>query len=282
MVRKTGSSLFAAGLLSLSLLVCGPLAAQTVQATLSGTITSPAGQPVPNATVSAKNLATSQVTQAQTHADGTYSVANLPPGDYEITISAAGLSPKTANVTLAPGATQKMDLAFTALATTTPLTLGDLGFGPSAAKGSPAEQARLNRRTHMLKIHQELGMITLAPMVASLFTGGGAGRRGTTTSRDVHMTLGSVTAGMYFTTAAFAIFAPKIPGTQVHGQIRLHKALAWVHGTGMILLPILGTMAYEQLNKGEKVHGIAQYHGPVAAVTTIAYGLALVSVSFKF
>jgi len=94
--------------------------------------------------------------------------------------------------------------------------------------------------------------------------------------------LGSVTAGMYLTTASFAIFAPKVPGTQTRGSIRLHKAMAWIHGPGMILTPILGALAYEQRSNGQKVHGFAQAHGPVAIVTSAAYGLAILSVSIKF
>jgi hypothetical protein len=50
----------------------------------------------------------------------------------------------------------------------------------------------------------------------------------------------------------------------------------------MILTPILGAMAFSQENKGEKVHGIAKAHGAVADVTYVAFGLAIVSVSFKF
>ena len=87
---------------------------------------------------------------------------------------------------------------------------------------------------------------------------------------------------MYLTTASFAIFAPKIQGTAARGPIRLHKALAWIHGPGMILTPILGAMAFQQLNMGEKVHGIASAHGAVAAVTAVAYGAAILSVSIKF
>jgi hypothetical protein len=49
---------------------------------------------------------------------------------------------------------------------------------------------------------------------------------------------------------------PKISGTETRGPIRLHKALAWIHGPGMILTPILGALAYGQKNKGEKDHGI--------------------------
>ena len=50
----------------------------------------------------------------------------------------------------------------------------------------------------------------------------------------------------------------------------------------MILTPILGTLAYRQRSRGERVHGIASAHGAVAAVTGIAYGAAIVSVSLKF
>lgn len=96
------------------------------------------------------------------------------------------------------------------------------------------------------------------------------------------MGLGAVTSDLYFASAYFAIRAPRVPGTPTRGPIRVHKALAWIHGPGMILSPILGALAYEQKNKGEKVHGIAAAHGPVAIVTAGAFGAALLSVSFKF
>ncbi len=86
----------------------------------------------------------------------------------------------------------------------------------------------------------------------------------------------------YFPTAYYAIRAPRVSGTQSRGPIRVHKALAWIHGPGMILTPILGAMAYSQKNNGEKVHGIASAHAPVAIVTAGAYGAALLSVSLKF
>jgi hypothetical protein len=83
-------------------------------------------------------------------------------------------------------------------------------------------------------------------------------------------------------TAYYAIRAPSIRGTETRGPIRLHKALAWIHGPGMILTPILGAMAYNQKNNGQKVHGIAAAHGPVAIVTGAAFGAAVLSVSLKF
>ena len=162
-------------------------------------------------------------------------------------------------------------------------SLGDLGFPTATTRGSAAEQARLDRRSHMLQVHQRLGLITAIPLVATFIAAGGAGGHSTdSASRDLHAALGSLTVGMYAWSASYAIRAPKIEGAPARGPIRLHKALAWIHGPGMILTPILGAMAFEEKSKGEHVHGIASAHGAVAWTTGIAYGLAIASVSFKF
>ncbi|HEV2350288.1 MAG TPA: hypothetical protein VG028_10635 [Terriglobia bacterium] len=165
-------------------------------------------------------------------------------------------------------------------------SLKDLGFPTDLTKGNAQEQARLDRRSHMLQVHQRLGLIAVAPMLASLITSSGAkghhGAPGSPGGRELHAILGAATGDLYFTSAYYAIRAPKIPGTHVEGPIRLHKALAWIHGPGMILTPILGAIAYSQESKGERVHGIAKYHSDVAWVTALAYGGAILSVSIKF
>ena len=61
----------------------------------------------------------------------------------------------------------------------------------------------------------------------------------------LHETMAFVTVGLYTTSAAIAIFAPDPENASVGdgdapSTLRLHKAMAWVHGVGMILLPILG------------------------------------------
>jgi hypothetical protein len=173
-----------------------------------------------------------------------------------------------------------------------PPSLEDLGLSPSQTQGNAQQQALLDKRTHMLKIHQKLGLITTVPLLATLVSSGGAKARfnrstGTTTIVepssayiDLHAALGSATVGMYFATAYFAIRAPKVAGTKPRGAIRLHRDLAWIHGPGMILTPILGEMAFSQESKGEKVHGIASAHSYVAWTTALAYGAAIVSVSW--
>lgn len=168
-------------------------------------------------------------------------------------------------------------------------SLQDLGFGQSQMQANPALQARLNKRTEMLKIHQRLGLITLVPMVAALITGPTAkvkGRNGqilgapSSASLDFHAALGSATAALYFTSAYYAEFAPRISGEKKRGAIRTHVALAFIHGPGMVLTPILGAMAFSQEQHGEKVHGIASAHGTVATVTALAYGASIVAVAW--
>ena len=285
------------GVLATFLMIAPSLQAQA-NGTISGTVTDASGAALPNASVSIKNLASGQTTTATTDTAGTYKAENLPPGDYEVSVSGGTLGTKTTKVTLAEGAAQKADLSFgppqpaapgqqnlpnAPSSTQTEPSLSDLGFPTAQTQGSAQEQALLDKRTHMLKMHQRLGLITTGPLVATVIAGSFAGGKSTSSStRDLHAALGSATAGLYFTSAYFAIFAPKPHGTETRGPIKVHKALAFIHGPGMILTPILGAIAFEQKSRGEKVHGIASAHGPVAYVTAGAYGAALLAVSVKF
>jgi hypothetical protein len=182
-----------------------------------------------------------------------------------------------------PGAQNQQSELPSAPSSSTEPSLNDLGFSPSLTQADAQRQALLDKRTHMLKVHQRLGLIATIPLIATVATSLNAGGKNTsTTSRDLHTALGGVTGDLYFASAYYAIRAPRVPGTETRGPIRFHKAMAWIHGPGMILTPILGIMAFDQKSKGEKVHGLAAAHGPVAIVTAGAFGAALLSVSVKF
>jgi hypothetical protein len=270
---------------------------------LTGRVTDPTGDPVAFAMVTTTSVDTGQVLPAVTGTDGTYKF-RLPPGNYRLTFESPGykmVETPAAKISVIKMVLQNCELEAdgqtqgnaTPKPTQEPVpspsnnpqepSLEDLGITPDQAKGNPQAQALLDRRTHMLKVHQRLGLITIAPFAATLISSAFAGGRQTSsTGRDLHAALGVTTVGLYATTAYFAIRAPKIPGAQTRGPIRLHKTLAWIHGPGMVLTPILGEMAFAQKSRGEKVHGIATLHGPVAIATAAAFGLAVASVSFKF
>jgi carboxypeptidase family protein len=276
---------------------------QTMTGVVRGTISDEAGQPVASASVTATSIDTGQRQTTNTGPDGTYKL-DLPAGNYRLTFEAAGfktlvISSATVSATVPevldgklergepvngnPAQTQQENLPNAPSSSTTAPSLSDLGLTPEQTQGNAREQALLDKRTHMLKIHQRMGLITTIPLVATVILGPGAGGKSEGTAvRDLHVALGSLTGDLYGITAYYAIRAPRIPGTKKRGPIRFHEAMAWIHGPGMILTPILGAMAFSQKNNGEKVHGIAQAHGPVAIVTAGAFGAALLSVSVKF
>lgn len=275
---------------------------------LTGTVRDTAAHPVPGATVTAKSLATSNSFTAVTNNDGSYTISNLSAGDYEVSAKAGELEAPPIKVTVA--AAQTTDITVSPaprklesspgeqpgkqnspanLNEPGAPTLSDLGFTPTQTQANPQLQAKLTRRTEMLRIHQRLGLITTIPMAAALFTGPLAKAKGkngqvirepTDANLDFHAALGGLTTALYFTTASYAILAPRIPDNPKHGGIKWHEALAFVHGSGMVLTPILGYMAYNQESSGEKPHGIAAQHGTVAYVTAIAYGTSIVAVSW--
>jgi len=283
------------GLVIALIVIAQTVLAQDVENSLAGVVTSSTGSPIVAANISAKNLNSGISKQAQTDSSGRFHVDDLESGDYEISITADGFVRQTRPLKLPATGLQGVSFSLTPSnatgaglpnapsASQSGPSLSDLGFPPEETQSNAKQQALLDKRTHMLKIHQKLGLITAAPLVATLVASVGAGGHNTSsTDRTVHMVLGAVTSDLYFTSAYFAIRAPRVPGTTTRGPIRLHKALAWVHGPGMILTPILGALAYDQKNNGEKVHGIASAHGPVAIVTAGAFGAALLSVSLKF
>ena len=64
--------------------------AQTDRGTITGTIADPAGAVVPNAAVQAKNAETGTVYQAASSDTGNYTVAALPAGTYELSVTVQG------------------------------------------------------------------------------------------------------------------------------------------------------------------------------------------------
>ncbi|SEG67290.1 Carboxypeptidase regulatory-like domain-containing protein [Bryocella elongata] len=111
MKRNALASLFALCWLGLAPAMA---TAQTVSGSLTGQVTDASGAAVSNAKVTVRNLATNQTLSVTTSGDGTYTLPNLDPAMYEITIAAPGFEKATlSSVKLLLSSTVRNDVKLT-------------------------------------------------------------------------------------------------------------------------------------------------------------------------
>ncbi len=108
-VRSTMLAVLIVGLMAWS----SPQAtAQVAGATLSGLITDTSGAGIPSAKVSIRNIGTGEVREVPTNGNGFYSVPNLLPGSYDVTVSGQGFTTLVQKgITLTVGAQQALNLS---------------------------------------------------------------------------------------------------------------------------------------------------------------------------
>src|SRR6185437_6925875 len=82
-------------LTALSLAPAGALFAQAVNATLLGTVTDASGASIPNATITITETNTGVSRTAKTNESGNYTVPDLPPGEYSVTVESTGFKKET-------------------------------------------------------------------------------------------------------------------------------------------------------------------------------------------
>ena len=89
---KIQSTRLGSVVLTLAALLCGanPALAQDVTATITGTVTDPAGAPILGATVSAKDTDRGTVWTSPTNETGSYNLIRIPIGTYDLRVEAKG------------------------------------------------------------------------------------------------------------------------------------------------------------------------------------------------
>ncbi len=170
-----------------------PLHAQAGGAVLSGTVTDTAGKAVSGARVSVRNVVTGQSTETQADSAGLYEARGLAPGDYEVSVAAEGFGTTLAKATIPAGGRQTLNVTLGPA-----LSLEGLGFSPEQTRGSAADQARLDKRSHMLKLHQRFGLFAAVSLGVTAATGGLATGKSTSSGgRDLHAALGVTSVALY-------------------------------------------------------------------------------------
>lgn len=115
--RRVAAQFFSLVALSLTLTVSA--ASQTGKGTVVGTIKDPNGALVTGAKVTATNTATGETREATSDDDGNYTIPNLEPGKYRVSVDASGFqSVVFEEVTVETNARQALDVNFTAVAGT--------------------------------------------------------------------------------------------------------------------------------------------------------------------
>jgi len=94
-----------------------PIVAQSNKGTIVGTVLDPNGAVVPGAKITVTNAATGDAREAKSSDDGTYTVTNLEPGKYRVTVEGPGFQQVNfEDVSLETNARLPLDVKFTAIA----------------------------------------------------------------------------------------------------------------------------------------------------------------------
>lgn len=115
--RSTSIQVLSVCLVVFSVVSVAMSQAQSNAADLQGVVRDSNGAVVTNATVSARSTATNQTRETTTNDDGFYKIINLPPGEYEVTVTSSGYKTAVIKVSITVGQTATQDI---------PLEVGDI------------------------------------------------------------------------------------------------------------------------------------------------------------
>jgi hypothetical protein len=189
--RRT-SLLYLYSRLATIILLCGICfsvlaSAQVSGGNLSGTISDPSGRTIPQAVISIQNVATGITTTATTNSEGFYTVANLLPGEYQVTVSANGFgtevkkgisltvgSQQVFNLTLQVGSVAKIVVEVTTEAPAVQLASSDIS---AVVNATTVRELPLNGRswTDLAALQPGVSTIQTQPTFS---TGADRGNRG--------------------------------------------------------------------------------------------------------
>jgi hypothetical protein len=147
-LKKYGFAIILSGFMALLACIFSPIpaGAQVTGATLSGTITDASGGAVPGAQIAVKNTGTGIVQNSTSDSSGFYTVPNLIPGPYEVSVTAPGFSTaKQSNLTLSVGQQQMLNIPLQVGQTST--TVSVVEAAPTVELTSATISAQVNATT---------------------------------------------------------------------------------------------------------------------------------------
>ena len=167
---------------------------------------------------------------------------------------------------------------------------GERGLFRETLIDPKSRMKELKIRRNMLQLHQRFALFTLGAMMYQYNIGNKLINNDGTPSelkkyKDLHMNLGYFTFGTYSITASLSIFSP--PGMKYTNKKlssnRLHRYLALVHFTGMMIQPWLGYYSSVAGLEGrpEDREDLLELHETIGGITLSTYFIAFLTTLFK-
>jgi hypothetical protein len=155
-----------------------------------------------------------------------------------------------------------------------------IGIAPKTLTAESRER-ELKARRNMFRVHQTLGLVTAAGMLAQGIVGSRLYKPGNYTDK-LKSTHEAIALGInigYFTTALMSFTAPPpMVNRKKFDNIKLHKMLSYVHLSGMITTNVLS----KQIDKSDNPANIKKWHKTAAFTTFGAYFAAIATIKFEF
>ncbi|MGA3288207.1 MAG: hypothetical protein ABSD46_12355 [Bacteroidota bacterium] len=139
-------------------------------------------------------------------------------------------------------------------------------------------KSELSLRRGMLTAHLIGGIVTLGSMYAAIYYGQQMLNGHTARSyRSNHQLFVTTTIISYSATGLLSVLSPPpMIRRDEFSTITIHKALAWVHFTGMIITPILGAMIKRRATTSQLAH----FHQASAYITGAALTASMIVITF--
>lgn len=155
-----------------------------------------------------------------------------------------------------------------------------IGIAPRTLTAASREK-ELKARRNMFRVHQTLGLVTAAGMLAQGIVGSRLYKPGNYTDKlkNTHEGIATGINIGYFTTALMSFTAPPpMVNRKKFDNIKLHKILSYVHLSGMIATNVLS----KQIDGNANPANIKKWHRAAAFTTFGAYTAAIATIKFEF
>jgi hypothetical protein len=96
--------------------------------------------------------------------------------------------------------------------------------------------------------------------------------------RSKHFGFVDATIATYSLTAFLSLLSPPpMIRRDENSTVSIHRALAWVHFTGMLITPIIAGMAQK---RGASYDSVLRFHQASAYITTAAFAASMIVMTF--